>query len=288
MSVSSKAVLVVLSISGIPEPRRQDKKVRAAVAKRHKVDESQVDFQKFLWDPNATSYVALKQWAWKVREWAYAHTTPYAHNGARFLKATEILDYTAQMTKFKAEGEELFGDFLHDLDRPNGLKAKAQKALNGMWDESLYPSKQKLKSRFYVGHDFLPVPDSGHVVLDLVTEDVTEAVKASTEAAVKSATAEAIKDVWVRLHEAVSNMSASLADPDKRFHDTLVSNVKEICDLLPGLNITDDPQLAAMGEQVKKALTKSKPDTLREDEDRRKEVAKKAAELAAKMSAFVR
>jgi hypothetical protein len=284
MSISSKAILVVLSVSGIPDFRRQDKKVSDEVARKHKSKRELGVYNKHLIDPKAPTYEALKQWAWKVRDWHYDRTVPYAHNGARFLKATEILKYTAGLTELREEGEDLFGAFIADYPR---LKQKARRELNGLYDESEYPSVAKLRSKFLVDHTFLPVPDSGHVVLDLVTEEVTKQVQESTEVAVKNALAEAMREPWVRLHEVVQNMAAALKVPDQRFHDTLVSNVAEVCDLMPGLNITDDPALNAMAKDVRKSLTKSKPDTLREDKDRRKEVAEKAAALAAKMMGFV-
>jgi hypothetical protein len=285
MSISSKAVLVVLSISGIPDFRKQDKKVSDEVAKQHKSKRELGVYNKHLIDPKAESFSRLREWATKVREWHYEHTTPFAHNGARFLKATEIFPYQAQMTKFGNEGHVLFDDFLADYER---LKSKAKRELNGLYNEADYPSEGKLRSRFFFEHTLLPAPDSNHVVLDLVAEDVAESVKKSTEAAMKHATAEAMRDVWVRLHEVTQNMAAALAEPDRRFHDTLVSNVKDLCDILPGLNLVDDPVLDQIGQEVKKSLTKSKPETLREDPDKRAEVAKKAAALAAKMSAFVK
>lgn len=288
MSVSSKAVLVVFGLSGIPEPKRQDKKVRGEVAKRYRAEENSVLFHKFLWNPEAPTYVSLKQWATRVREWNYFHTTAYAHDGARFLKTTEVLEYLDQMRKFENEGKVLFNEFLHDYSRKGGLKDQAKKALNGLYDESIYPSEKKLRSRFNFEVTMLPVPDAGHVMLDLATAEVTKAVRASTEKAMKEATALALKDAWTRLHEVTQNMAAALSDPDRRFHDTLVGNVKELCDVLPALNITDDPELEQMGQDVKKALTKFGPQALRDDEDKRAATAKKARELAEKMAAYMR
>lgn len=283
MSISSKAVLVVFSIGGIPEPRRQDKKVQREVAKRHKVEEKQVLFQKYLWDPDSPTYVALKQWATKAREENYAYTSAYPQDGARFLKATEILAHKDRMRTLEEEGIALFDEFLGNLPK---LKAAAKKALNGMFDESLYPTEKKLRSRFNFEVNFLPVPDSGNVVLDLVTDEVTREVRASTERVMQDATALAMKDVWSRLYEVTKNMAAALADPDKRFHDTLVSNVKEVCGIMPGLNFMDDPTLTEMIDEVKKTLGKFSPQTLRDDEDKRAATAKRAREIADKMAGF--
>lgn len=287
MSISKKAVLVALSIGGIPEPRRQDRKVRAQVAKRHKVDEKQVDFQKFLWDPEAKSYVALKQWATRTRQANYDHTLSFAQEGVRFLKADEILTHKDRMRVLEEEGVELFDDFVRDLNRKGGLKDKAKAALGSMYDESLYPNEKKLRARFCVAVDFLPVPDSGNVVLDMVTDEVTKIVKSSTEKTVKSAIGEAMKEAWGRMHEVTSHMATMLSDPERRFHDTLVENVRELCDILPSLNLIDDPKMAEMTDKVRKTLGKYSPQTLRDDPAAREKTAKSAKEIAELMSAFL-
>lgn len=285
MSISSKAILVFLSVSGIPDFRRHDKQVSDEVAKKHKSKRELGVYNKHIIDPKAPTLVAVKQWAWELRSWHYDRTVPFANNGQRFLKATEILSYTADLTKRVKEGRKLWAEFVADFPR---LKAKAKRELNGLYDEADYPSIEKLDSRFLVDRTFYPVPDAGHVVLDLVGEEVAKEVQESTEVAVRNAVAEAMREPWIRLHEVVQNMAAALKDPKQRFHDTLVENVASVCDLMPGLNITDDPALNAMAAEVKKSLTKSKPDTLRDDKDRRKEVAEKAAALAAKMAGFCR
>ena len=48
-----------------------------------------------------------------------------------------------------------------------------------------------------------------------------------------------------------------MADPKKVFRDSLVENARELCELLPKLNMTDDPnleairkELTAMGHQI--------------------------------------
>ena len=49
------------------------------------------------------------------------------------------------------------------------------------------------------------------------------------------------------------------------FHDTLVSNVTELADILPGLNLAQDPALDAMARRLREDLASVDADTLRAD-----------------------
>jgi hypothetical protein len=166
------------------------------------------------------------------------------------------------------------------------LKAQAKKKRNGLYVEADYPSEAELERKFYAEVVFLPVPDAGHIVVDLHNAEIAR-IQRDTEQMVAQAVEEAQREVWVRLYEPVKNMAAALAVPDRRFNDTLVGNVREIVDLAPKLNLTSDPRVAEIVAEVKKHLVKASAETLRSDPDKRSENAKKAAELARKMAAFM-
>ena len=48
------------------------------------------------------------------------------------------------------------------------------------------------------------------------------------------------EDLWVRLKDVVSHMVERLKVPESRFHASLVTNVFELVDLLPRLNVNQD------------------------------------------------
>jgi hypothetical protein len=72
----------------------------------------------------------------------------------------------------------------------------------------------------------------------------------------------ATKDLWERLHTVVSRMSERLSDKDKKFHDTLVGNISDLCCLLSKLNLTGDADLEAMRHKIEAKLTFQDADTL--------------------------
>jgi hypothetical protein len=62
---------------------------------------------------------------------------------------------------------------------------------------------------------------------------------------------------WERLHKVLVDMSKKLEDngeDKKRYHDSLLSNPLELCELLTKLNVTNDPQLEEARRQVELAM----------------------------------
>lgn len=283
MSISSKALLAALSIQ-LWTARRIDQKATSTVAERHKVDRGMGRYNKCLINVEAESFKNLHSIGTEAREWHYAHTLPWVHKGAQLLPVAQYLEYANQMRVFKERFEVAVSEFIKDYPK---LKDQAKKKLNGLYNESQYPSVGDLKRRFGFDFNFLPVPDSGHVVIDLANDEVKR-IKRDTERMVAEAVDGAMKAAYERLYEPVQNMAAALKDPERRFHDTLVTNVKEVVDILPKLNLTGDPELEALVAEVRKGLTKFGPQALRDDDEKRASTAKRAAEIAAKMSGFMK
>lgn len=284
MSVlSTKAVLAALNVGGW-EARKRDDKASSVVHEHFHASRDSGNFNKTLIDVKANAWVRITKARTELREFHYTHTLPWVHKGAQLLPAATYLDYNSSLLKLIAEYEEAADDFIenHYLD----LKADAKRKRNGLYNESDYPSQAELGRKFYAEVRYLPVPDAGHVVVDLTNAEVAR-IKADTEAMVQQAVDEAQAALWVRLYEPVKSMAEALVDPKRRFHDTLVSNVKDIVKLVEPMNLTNDPRLSSIAADVKKFLTKASADTLRTDTDKREESARKAAELARKMRSLM-
>ena len=96
----------------------------------------------------------------------------------------------------------------------------------------------------------------------------------------------ATRDCWDRLYKVVSKAAEKLADPKGIFRDSLVENARELCELLPRLNVMDDPNLEAMRHSVEKALCVHDADDLRKSSIMRNETAAKLASIMDTMGAF--
>jgi hypothetical protein len=89
-----------------------------------------------------------------------------------------------------------------------------------------------------------------------------------------------MRDLWMRLYEVTNHMASRLADPEARFHGTLVSNVSDLVELLPRLNIVGDPNLAVLTEQVRQQLCQHSAELLRNNPATRQQTAASAASIA--------
>ena len=78
-----------------------------------------------------------------------------------------------------------------------------------------------------------------------------------------------MSDLWRRLHEQLTRMSDRLGvgqdGKPNVFHNTLVTNAVELCDMLRDLNVTNDPDLETARKQLENVLLGVEPDELRKN-----------------------
>ena len=119
-------------------------------------------------------------------------------------------------------------------------------------------------------------------------QKIVKQIQHKTDQRVKEGTT----DLFDRAYDVVSNMVQRLEafDPDKKgakLYDSLVGNVRDIAELLPSLNVGDDPRLEQLAKEIGQRLTETDTDTLKTDEGKRKEVAADARELMNQIDDFI-
>jgi hypothetical protein len=144
-----------------------------------------------------------------------------------------------------------------------------------------YPAKDNIKNQFHFAVEILPLPKPEHFNVEM-----KELYGAALVALTEKKISEAVTDTWERLMKPVFAMSEKLSSPDTIFRDTLVENVKEMVNLVPSLNLTNDPKLAEAAAVIEKQLASLDPNDLRENKVTRQAVAEKAAAIAARFGAI--
>jgi hypothetical protein len=77
------------------------------------------------------------------------------------------------------------------------------------------------------------------------------------------------------------------ADGNKpRLYDSMITNIVEIVDVLPKLNIAGDTELDRMASEIRKSLVVD-PQELRKSETMRSDAAKAAANITQRMAAYM-
>jgi hypothetical protein len=140
-----------------------------------------------------------------------------------------------------------------------------------------------MRRKFRVEIAFYPVPAPSDCKRTALVGELAEGWARDLAAQLAEKERDSMSAAWKRVYDVVAKAHERLSKPDNIFRDTLVENARELCALLPALNITDDPQLEAMRRQLEGSLCAHEPEALREDEGLRSQVSDKLAEIMAKM-----
>ena len=278
--ISKKAMLARLSIS-IWSARKLDKTATAKVKEEYQTSSDAGRYNKALIATNALKKVQSA--AGDARTFHYQQTLPWNDDGARILPAANFFAYSEGMRKHKAAFQAAVSEFLTEYP---ALVEDAKIRLNSLFVQSDYPSTENIVSKYSFETQVDPLPDANDFRVDLGDAEVSR-IKAELDARSQQAQAAAMKDVWSRLHTAVSAMAERLSTPDAIFRDSLVGNIVELVDLLPRLNIAGDTELDRLTREVYARLTAYEPETLRTDKKTRQTVANDCAEIMSKMCGYM-
>lgn len=281
-SLTNRALLVTLSIRQW-SARKYDKRETAAVAMRHGIDSNVARVNKHLL-PASDALQRVQQKASEARTFYYKNTLPWGQEGVQIIKTDAYFDFARAMRHHADEWHRLVDDFV--LEYP-ALRVAAEDNLGDLYDEADYPSSAAIADKFSMRYQFMPVPDQADWRVDL-GDDEMEVLRQSITQQVIDAQAVAMKEAWARVYDVVSKAHERLADPAAIFRNSLVENAAELCELLPRLNIANDPGLDSMRVELERSLCKYTPDTLRSAPDVREDVAAKMADLMNKMGAYMK
>lgn len=287
--LSERAMLAHVKLS-VWTARRIDRKVTDEVNEAHGAANDAGRFNKLLVDKTALAPVTLA--VGHARTFHYSRTLPWQDEGARLLPALAFTDYAAQLRAIKGTFESAVSDFLKAY--PEAVEA-ARKRLGGLFKAEDYPGVDDIARRFAFEIVVNPVPTGADFRVDL-GDGQAEMIRQEIEARAQAQLSEAMRDVYRRVGDACERMVDRLrsyqpgGDGERAsgvFRDSLVENVRDLAEILPALNITADPRLAAIAERVRRDLTRYNADALRDDGAARETVADAAAAILADVSDFL-
>ena len=273
--LNEKAMIVYLNIS-FWTARKYDRKISQEVEDKYGANEAG-RFNKVL---IAKEHLAnIQKIISAARNFHYENTLPWNDHGGRLLPTTNYFDYVNAIRNFQDEYERETANFLSVY--PN-LKQDAHLRLSAMFKEEDYPDVATLRTKYAFTNQITPVPEAGDFRVNLTDEEVSS-IKESLEDQVEESTQKAMNDLWQRLFKVVSHMLERLSDPDNKFKNTLVENIESLCELLPKLNITNDPELDSAVREIKTKLTANDSQTLRDNDVARSNTAAEAQKIMNKM-----
>ena len=278
--LSNHALLMSLNISQWTA-RKRDKQETSALAARHGTAESVASVNKSLL-PMAHSLDRIHKLSGAIRTEFYRTTLPWGE-GQGILKADAYLTIAPRFADLKNEWYDTVEHFLRDYPI---LQQDAKVFLNTMYKDEDYPDVEQLRSKFSVDIAFstLPDPNDCRKIASLTgfADEMAEQIAKQYSSREQSA----MKEAWQRLYDTVSKTHERLSDPKNVFRNSLIDNARDLCSVLPSLNISNDANLETLRRDLEQSLCKYQPDHLRDDEVLREEVSDKMADIMSKMGAF--
>lgn len=234
-----------------------------------------------------------------VRTYVYENTLPWTDSGMRLLPVPNFMAFEARMKKEEDTYWTLCKEFVDVY--PSLITAQAM-ALGDLFKRDDFPSPESIVHKFAFAVNYLPVPTVGDFRVDVGNEAQKELQDKLAKLA-DERVEQAMNDVRQRLKAHMTRMSDRLtvdvvdnAAKPRAFHDTLIENGFELCDLVKHLNLVGDSDLEAARAGLERCLSNvmtrkkrtgtevSIAETLREDMQQRSAIKAQVDELLNKFS----
>lgn len=296
-SLSSKAMLCTVSISSW-SGYKYDREASEEIADIHGADKDSGRFNKRLVPrkelEDITRLIGLAR-----RDHEFV-TLPWNDNGFRVLPAAAYMDHTETMRRRVAE----FKAAVSRLEARFEALVTSQSRLGTLFKVGDYPGMraengtlrfafpEELRERFSFETKVLPLPDADDFRVSMGDQD-RERIKRQIAESIQASLRVGTRELWQRLYKVVSHMSQRMTEYNvaehgqkPRLYDSMITNIVEIVDVLPKLNIAGDTELDRMASEVRRSLIVD-PQELRKSETVRSDATKAAVDIVQRMAAYM-
>ena len=282
--LSTRAMLVRLRINRWGA-KRNDSEVAMEVAKSKNSDEELGMFTKKLLKSDALD--TFRKLSRRCRKLHRYYTLPW-DEGVGLLPADMYFKYTEVIGEKQREAMKAADEFVAEYKTQwnNGL-GDYRKGLGDMFNADDYPEPNKVRAKFGIHIRTSTIQDPNDFRVKM-SADVSGDLKKKMFSDFQDNMKDALQSPIIRLYEQLKHVQEKLRDNDAVFRDSLIGNVQKLVDILPSLNVLNDPKVAAMIKQTDKEICSVSDITaLRNDPQYRKEVAKSADAILKSMKGYV-
>lgn len=248
-SLNEKSLIVSLNVSQW-SARKHDKSITSEVEQTHNAKDAG-RFNKLLIAKEKIEPV--QQIVSKARKFHAKNTLAWNDSGERLLPSDNYFTYMEQANQIKKEFEGAVQHFISGYEQ---YIQEAEGRLGTMFRSSDYPSRTEIEQKFAFKVTALPVPTTDFRVTNLGSEEL-EQLKSAATTELSERLNGAVKDIWNRIKEQLVRMRDILSKESKetRITESLFGNLKELVDILPRLNVTEDENITAICEEMKSLIT---------------------------------
>lgn len=285
-NIDTCALLVELSVSQWTARKLDKSTTEELVKDKNAQDKGAARVNKHLLAGRSELEV-INQYVTETRGFVYDNTLPWSDSGIRLLPSARFMEFNTKLQEREDKFYGLVQEFVTVY--PSLITAQAM-ALGDMFNRTDYPSADDIAHRFSFNVNYMPVPASGDFRVDVGNEaqkELQEKLSKLADQRVESA----INGFKQRLLEHLKRMSDRLgvdviageAKP-RKFHETLLENAHELCELAESLNIINDPQIEQARKALKRAINGVDIKDLRKDMGARTEVKSQVDDILNKFS----
>lgn len=251
--LSDKAMLVALNVTGW-SASAQDKDAAAEVAENHQADPEVGRYTKRLLPKEALQEVNAL-----ARELRATHeelTLPWTERLYRLLPVASYEKYQEVIDELAEARVQARTRLLQRL--PEYI-AQAQQELGDLFEPGLYPQPEELKELIAVEKSFMPIPDGNHFVADLAQAEVDkirQQIDRQNEARLETAMSQLYQQLGQQIQQCLKQLTPAAEGEGRSpaVRAATLENLRRMSRLIPAKNLTNDPELNRVCQDLQAAL----------------------------------
>tara|TARA_R110002110_G_scaffold258691_1_gene474492 strand:+ start:461 stop:1324 length:864 start_codon:yes stop_codon:yes gene_type:complete len=271
--IANSAVLVRLNIS-VWGASKRNKDLENEVARGKNADPKAMRMYDNLM-VGSTGHKDVQKHAANVRLWHTNMTLPWDERGYRLCPTSLFLDYKSQHNLKRAAFDSMLDTF---RVKYFSYRETARQYRGDMFNENDYPPVEEVMSKFAWNFVVAPVPESGHLCIDLPEQEMQE-LRQSCDEEVERKVAEAAKENEKRLLKELQGISTKCTDTGdddeddkKRWHDTFVTNPIDLCRMLKHMNLSNDLKVEEARQRLEDVMAGKTKEMFKDSPTIRQEV----------------
>jgi len=276
--ITERAMLAAVHIR-LWTATKYDRKASEEVAKQHGAQTNAGRYNKRLLQ-GATRLDTLQTIAGQIRQHFYKLTLPWSDEGFRILPSDVLFEFAQGMRELENRFLPAVNAFIAEYPR---YVEQMRPALNGLFRSEDYDDPAIIRSKFGLRLEIKPIPTGDDFRVKL-SQEQRDRLAQEIDRDVRDSITRGTRDLWLRLRKVVAHMVEILNEPQARLHASVVDNVVELVDLLPKLNITDDPELRTLAGEIRQRLCQYPSQELKQNDELRLKTARGAAEIMDRIS----
>ena len=178
------------------------------------------------------------------------HTLPWKDNGDRLLSRKMYMRFVEGHEALVAKFNEAVDHFIVNVYP--GVVAQAEFRMAGLFKASDYPPAEVLRGKFYAKLSIDAVTEGSDFRVKM-DDDTVARIQEQIEDNLNKRVGAVMEKVWHQLFKALEHYAERMK-AEGRLYDSVKDNLIELCEILPGLNILNDPDLKRMGREIRQRL----------------------------------